>query len=77
MHDPGDVVATAQVEERLAIGHVERLDAGAAWPGEERGQVGVAVPRDDDALAEIEEGPRGVRADHREPAGDEDHRSTW
>jgi hypothetical protein len=71
--DPGDVVAAAQVQERLALGHVKSLDGGAA---EERGQVGVAVLGDDDALAEIEQGLRGVGADHPEPAGDEDHRST-
>jgi hypothetical protein len=74
VHDLADVVAGAEGEEGVPVGDVEVLDGDPA--GEERRDLGAAVGGDDDLMSELEERACGVGADHAEPAGDEDHRTT-
>jgi hypothetical protein len=71
MHDVRDLEPLAEVEHRLAISDVERLDPHTAE--EERGHVGATMPGDHDLLAEVGEGRGGVGPDHPEAARDEDH----
>ena len=74
MDDVPDVVPVAQREERVPVGDVQGLDRDAAV--EEGGHLGGAVRGDDDLLPAVGEGGGGVRPDHPQAAGDEDHRST-
>src|SRR4029453_15241544 len=43
---------------------------------EERRDLGPAVRGDDDLVSEVDERAGGVGADHAQPSGDEDHRTT-
>jgi hypothetical protein len=72
--DAADVVALAEGEEGVAVVDVERLHRHPA--GEERRHLGAAVGGDDDLFSFLDQRAGGVGADHAEPAGDEDHRST-
>ena len=74
MHDVADVVAIAEGQERVPIGDVESFHGDVA--GEERRDLGPAMGGDDDLAAEIDERAGGVGADHAQPSGDEDHRTT-
>jgi hypothetical protein len=72
--DVADVVAIGDGEEGVPVGDVEELHGDPA--GEERRDLGPAVPGDDDLVSEVDERAGGVGADHAQPAGDEDHRTT-
>jgi hypothetical protein len=72
--DGADVVAAAQGEERIPVGDVEGFHGDLA--GEERRDLGPAVGGDDDLVSEVDQRAGGVGADHAQPAGDEDHRTT-
>jgi hypothetical protein len=72
--DVADVVTIAEGEEGVPVGDVEAFDGDPA--GEERRDVGPAVGGDDDFLPEVDERAGGVGADHAQPSGDEDHRTT-
>jgi hypothetical protein len=54
--------------------NVEGFDGDPA--GEERRDRGPAARGDDDLVTELDERAGGVRTDHAQPAGDEDHRIT-
>jgi len=77
VHDAGDVVPRADVEEGGLVGRVERLDDDAAVGvgGEVLGERAGAVRGDDDGFAEVQQRPCGVRPDRAEAARDEDHLS--
>jgi hypothetical protein len=74
MHDAGDVVAPAEREELVPVGDVKAFHGDPV--GQEGRDVRAAVSGDEDLLAQAEQCPGGVGADHRDAAGDEDHRST-
>ena len=74
MDDVADLVAIGEREEGVAIGDVQRFHRDAA--GEERRDLGAAVRGDHDVAPEVDERTGGVRADHAQPAGDQDHRIT-
>ncbi len=74
MDDVADVVPVGEGEERVPVGDVERFHRDPA--GEERRDLGPAVRGDDDVVSEVDERAGGVGADHAQPAGDEDHRTT-
>ena len=65
---------SAEGEEGVPVGDVEGFHGDPA--GEERRDVGPAVRGDDDLVSEVDERAGGVGADHAQPAGDEDHRTT-
>jgi hypothetical protein len=73
--DVADVVTIGEGEEGVAVGDVEGFHGDPA--GEERRDLGPAVGGDADLPSEVEDRAGGVRADHAQPAGDEDHRTTW
>ncbi len=72
--DVADVVPAGEGEECVPVGDVERLYGDQA--GEERRNFGLAVRGDDDLVPAVDEREGGVGADHAQPAGDEDQRST-
>jgi hypothetical protein len=72
--DVADVVPSGEGEEGLPVGDVEGLDADP--PGEERRDLRPAVRGDDDLVSQVDERTGGVGADHAQPSGDQDHRST-
>ncbi|HYU03313.1 MAG TPA: hypothetical protein VEL02_05660 [Jatrophihabitantaceae bacterium] len=72
--DIADVVTTAEGEEGVPVCDVEGFQGDPA--GEERWDLGPAVRGDDDLVSEVDERAGGVGADHAQPAGDEDHRTT-
>ena len=72
--DVADVVAVGEGEEGVPVGDVEGFHGDPA--GEERRDLGPAVRGDDDLVSEVDERAGGVGADHAQPAGDEDHRTT-
>jgi hypothetical protein len=72
--DVADLVAAGQGEEGVPVGDVEGLHGNPA--GQERRDLGPAVRGGDDLVPEVDERPGGVRADHAQPSGDEDHRTT-
>jgi hypothetical protein len=72
--DVADVVVAAEGEEGVPVGDVEAFHGDPA--GEERRDLGPAVRGDDDLLSEVDERAGGVGADHAQPSGDEDHRTT-
>jgi hypothetical protein len=72
--DVADVVAPAEGQEGVPVGDVEGLHGDPA--GEERRDLGAAVRGDDDLVSEVDERAGGVGADHAQPSGDEDHRTT-
>ena len=72
--DVADVVATGEGEEGVPVGDVEGFQRDPA--GEERRDLGPVVRGYDDLVSEVDERPGGVRADHAQPSGDEDHRTT-
>ncbi len=72
--DVADVVATGKGEESVPVGDVEGFHGDPA--SEERRDLGPAVRGDYDLVSEVDERAGGVRADHAQPAGDEDHRTT-
>jgi len=72
--DVADVVAIAEGQEGVVVGDVEGFHGDPA--GEEGRDLGPAVRGDDDLLSEVEQRAGGVCADHAQPAGDEDHRTT-
>jgi hypothetical protein len=72
--DVADVVAIAEGEEGVPVGDIEGFDGHPA--GEERRDLGPAVRGDDNLLSEVDERAGGLGADHAQPAGDEDHRTT-
>jgi hypothetical protein len=74
MHDAGDVVAPTEGEENVTFGDADMLHGDSV--GEEGRDVCAAVSGDEDLLAQAEQCLGGMDADHREAAGDEDHRST-
>src|SRR5207247_10954082 len=58
----------------LRVGEVGGFQGGPA--GEERRDLGPGVGGDDDLVPEAGERVGGMGADHAQPAGDEDHRTT-
>jgi hypothetical protein len=72
--DIADVVATGEGEEGIPVGDVEGFHGHPA--GEERRDLDPAVRGDDHLVSEVDERAGGVGADHAQPAGDEDHRTT-
>jgi hypothetical protein len=74
VNDVGNVVAVGEAEERVPVGDVEGLHGDLA--GEERRDLGPAVRGDENLLSLVDERAGGVGADHAQPSGDEDHRST-
>jgi hypothetical protein len=72
--DVADGMAVAEGEERVPVGDVEGFHGDPA--GEERRDLGPAVRGDDDLVSEVDERAGSVGADHAQPAGDEDHRTT-
>jgi hypothetical protein len=67
-------MTVAEGEEGVPVGDVEGFHGDAA--GEERWDLRPAVRGDDDLVSEVNEGAGGVGADHAQPSGDEDHRTT-
>ena len=74
VNDVADVLAAGEGEEGLPVGDVERLYGDPA--GEERRDFGPVMRGDDDLVSAVDERAGGVGADHAQPAGDEDHRTT-
>ena len=70
----GDLVPVADGAKGVEVGQLRLLDRHA--PLEEGRRRRLAVPGDDDLLAQVGERERRVGADRAEPAGDEDHRVT-
>ena len=78
VHDAGDLVPLADVEERRLVRGVQRLDDDPAvgLAGEVLGQVGGPVRGEHDRFAQVEQCPCGVRPDRAQAAGDENHCAT-
>ena len=74
VHDAGDLVPLADVEEGGRVRGVHRLDDDTAvrLGGEVLGQPGGPVRGEHDGLAQVEQRPCGVRPDRTQAAGDED-----
>nr|WP_238432944.1 hypothetical protein [Micromonospora tarensis] len=72
--DLGDPVPVAECEHRGGVGDVDVFDDDVV--GQERRSHGSPVRGGDDGMAEVRQGAGGMRADHAEASGHQDHRST-